>query len=408
MVTREDAVTTARLSPADAAASEIRICTLIPTYNNATTIETVIESARKYCSCIIVVNDGSTDATAEILSRIDGITTVTLERNSGKGSALDKGFSRARELGFSHAVSFDADGQHVAGDIPAFKEAVESDPTALWIGNRSIPFGETTQPARSRFGRGFGNFWYKYNTGIRLHDTQCGFRAYPLARTSGLKLKGTRYEYEQEVLIKAAWNAIPVRELDIHLFYQPKAQRISHFRPIIDFWRISIVNGKAGFISTVFPMAKLEVPGDTVFQKIQALVKQEVKAHTTPKRAAISLSIGLLLGLSPFHGFQVLMLIGLSMLLKLNRPLGFLGVSISSAPMLPFLILISVTVGKVLIPESLLPSGAEDSTAQNLAEGGIQYVVGSLVLSVVVSTAAFLFFYPLFKRIESSRRRRDT
>jgi uncharacterized protein (DUF2062 family) len=155
-------------------------------------------------------------------------------------------------------------------------------------------------------------------------------------------------------------------------------------------------------------MAQLEVPGDTIFQKIKVVVQREVKANTTPKRAAASLSIGLLLGLSPFHGFQVLMLVGLSMLLKLNRPLGFLGVSISSAPMLPFLILISVAIGKVLLPDSHLPAGAEFSTTQKLAEGGIQYVVGSLVLSVVVSVAAFLFFYPLFKRIASARRRRNT
>lgn len=408
MVTRVDTLTTTQSSSAAETTSDVRICIIIPTYNNAPTIKSVIENAREYCSDILVVNDGSTDDTADVLSGINGIMTVTLEQNGGKGRALDKGFQHARELGFTHAVSFDADGQHIACDIPAFMQAVLTDPTALWIGNRNIPCDETSQPARSRFGREFGNFWYKYNTAIRLHDTQCGFRAYPLAQTSALKLKGTRYEYEQEVLIKAAWNGIPVRELDVHLFYQPKAERISHFRPVVDFWRISIVNAKAGFIRTVFPMAQLEVPGDTVFQKIQAVVKREVKANTTPKRAAGSLSAGLLLGLSPFHGFQVLMLIGLSMVLKLNRPLGFIGVSISSAPMLPFLILISVAIGKMLVPESLLPAGAGDSTAQKLAEGGIQYVVGSLVLSIVVSTAAFLFFYPLFRRIESSRRRRDT
>src|ERR1035437_9407516 len=98
----------------------IKCCVIIPTYNNAKTIEKIISTVRSYSDDIIVVNDGSTDATTEILQHIDNITLVSYPQNKGKGYALRKGFAKADELGFEYAITIDSDGQHFAEDIPLF------------------------------------------------------------------------------------------------------------------------------------------------------------------------------------------------------------------------------------------------------------------------------------------------
>ena len=180
------------------------------------------------------------------------------------------------ESGFSHVLAIDGDGQHLTDDMPLFIEKVKVEPETLWVGNRILAYEKGEQPpARSNFGRGFGNFWYRFNTSIRLHDTQCGFRVYPLKEIMLLKCNGTRYEYEQEVLIKAAWNGVPVKEIPIRLYYLPAEKEVSHFRPVRDFMRISRVNSIAALTRIFLPFITLDVPGATWREKILALVKQE-------------------------------------------------------------------------------------------------------------------------------------
>ena len=111
---------------------------LIPTYNNAGTIAKVIADVKAYAPDIIVVNDGSTDHTAEILKSIDDIRVVEYCNNKGKGYALKLGLRKAKELGFRYAITIDSDGQHYADDIPMFIERIEQVPDSLLIGARNL------------------------------------------------------------------------------------------------------------------------------------------------------------------------------------------------------------------------------------------------------------------------------
>ena len=219
--------------------SEFRPVVIVPAYSNAGTVAAVVDGAKAHVSDVIVVDDGSTDDTQELLAARSDMDYIRLPQNRGKGHALRKGFERAVEKGFTHAITIDADGQHQPSDIPLFLAAAKEKPQTLFIGNRTIPMeGHAGQPVRSRFGARFGTFWYHFHTGIRIHDTQCGFRVYPLAAIAPLACRSDRYEYEIEVLIKAAWARVPVEQIDIHLYYQPRAERVSHFRPLRDFGRI--------------------------------------------------------------------------------------------------------------------------------------------------------------------------
>lgn len=217
------------------------ICVLIPTYNNAGTLHNVVSDVLKYASDVIVINDGSTDATTEILRGFDdAIKIVSYEKNRGKGFALKTGFKKAIELGYKYAITLDSDGQHYAEDIPIFVKAISENFGALIVGERDLSNVEIN--GKSSFANKFSNFWFNLQTGKHLRDTQTGYRAYPLAHLHGLSFLTNRYEAELELLVFAAWNGVDIISIPIKVYYPPKAERVSHFKPALDFTRISILN----------------------------------------------------------------------------------------------------------------------------------------------------------------------
>ncbi len=218
-----------------------KICVIIPTYNNATTIRRVIEDVEKYCSSIIVVNDGSTDDTANILQSIPlPIEVVSYPDNRGKGYALVTGFKKAKALGYTHAITIDADGQHFADDIPCFMEGLKNNPEGFIVGCRNLT--EENMPRQNTFANRFSNFWFRLQTGINLPDTQSGYRLYTLSSLKGLNLITSRYESELELLVYAAWAGVDITSVNVKVYYPPAEERVSHFRPIYDFFRISVLN----------------------------------------------------------------------------------------------------------------------------------------------------------------------
>ena len=218
-----------------------KVCVIIPTYNNAGTIVEVISGVTAYCQDVIVVNDGSTDETASILQRLSTpVTLVSYPKNQGKGHALVKGFQKARELGFSHAITIDADGQHFPADIPILLNKMEEKPEAIIVGCRNLT--EKNMPRQNTFANKFSNFWFRLQTGISLPDTQSGFRLYNLKALRLLSLITSRYEAELELLVFAAWAGCPITSVNVRVYYPPVEERVSHFRPIYDFSRISVLN----------------------------------------------------------------------------------------------------------------------------------------------------------------------
>lgn len=223
------------------AAEQRRLCTIIPTYNNAATLAQVVESVRNYCSDVIVVNDGSTDATANVLASLsDKVTIVAYERNRGKGHALVAGFRKALEMGFTHAITIDADGQHFADDILSLTDALSTCGNGIIVGARNLT--EENMPRQNTFANKFSNFWFRLQTGVNLPDTQSGYRLYTLSALHGLSLITSRYEAELELLVYAAWAGVSIAWVPVKVYYPPADERVSHFRPVYDFVRISILN----------------------------------------------------------------------------------------------------------------------------------------------------------------------
>jgi len=241
------------LSPENSrqALRELRACVIIPTYNNAGTLLQVLERVKPFAGDVWVINDGSTDDTAEILKRVSyPVTVISYPENKGKGHALRIGFQRAMESGFDYAVTLDSDGQHYPEDIPALVAALRTRPDSLVVGSRCLK--QENMPGKNTFANRFSNFWFAFQTWQSLPDTQTGFRLYPLRRLSGLGLLTSRYEAELELLVLAAWRGVRLVPVPIRVYYPPREERVSHFRPFTDFARISLLNTVLCLVALVY------------------------------------------------------------------------------------------------------------------------------------------------------------
>jgi glycosyltransferase involved in cell wall biosynthesis len=217
------------------------ICIVIPTYNNENMLDTVIDSVLKYTNAVVVVNDGSTDQTNKILYRYrKKIKIISYAINRGKGFALKCGFNYAQHKGYKYVLTLDSDGQHYAEDIPLFVDALEKHPDAVIVGNRNL--AQDNMPKKNSFANKFSNVWFAIQTGQKLQDTQTGYRLYPLERMRNLRPFTSRYEAELEMLVRCVWRGIEVVSIPIRVYYAAQEDRVSHFRPAMDFLRISLLN----------------------------------------------------------------------------------------------------------------------------------------------------------------------
>jgi len=215
-----------------------KVAIVIPAYNHGTRISDVVRDTTALGYPVFVVDDGSTDRTAEMLSSIEGITVLTHAQNLGKGAALRTGFKAAAESS-RWAVTLDADGQHKPEDIENLLNAVKGARRPIVVGVRQGMDGENV-PWTSRFGRGFSNFWVWASGGPQVHDSQSGFRLYPLPEALALNVRALRFQYEVEILVIANQKGIPVVQAPVQVVYQKGKERISHFHPWKDFLRNSV------------------------------------------------------------------------------------------------------------------------------------------------------------------------
>lgn len=233
---------------------ENEVCAVIPTYQNAKTLLKVVADVHRVVDTVFVVDDGSNDGTAALLDKATDNErpekVLTHPKNCGKGAALKTGLTYARQQGFRYAVTLDADGQHRADDIPALLKAVEEEPDALAIGSRGLQ--HENMPAKSTFANRFSNFWFALQTLQRLPDTQSGLRVYPLQRLHGLRWMSARYEAELTLLVFSAWAGVKLLPVPVSVYYPPRDQRVTHFRPGRDFTRISVLNTLLCFLMVVY------------------------------------------------------------------------------------------------------------------------------------------------------------
>jgi len=370
--------------------SGVHACVIVPTYNNSKTLRRVLDSVQQYTANIIVVNDGSTDQTAEILEAYPQLFQIHHEKNSGKGTALRNGFKKAISLGFDYAITIDSDGQHFASDLPKFIHAVQNDGLALLIGSRNMT--QDGVPKKSSFGNNFSNFWFWFETGIRLEDTQSGYRLYPLKHIPK-KYVTRKFEFEIEVIVRSAWKGIPVKNIPIDILYDP-TERVSHFRPFKDFTRISILN------TVLVLFAILYIKPRDFFRSLKKkgirkfLRENILHSDDSFTKKSLSIALGVFIGIAPFWGFQTVIVLFLAALLRLNKVIAFAGSNVSLPPFIPFIIYASLKIGEWFLPQSTSFDFDRSVTFAAVQEHLTQYLAGSLILaaamSIIFGLASFL------------------
>jgi glycosyltransferase involved in cell wall biosynthesis len=211
---------------------------LAPTFNNGRTLEEVLRRIDAAGLASMVIDDGCTDDSPRILQqwsqRQSGRTIVTHRQNRGKAAALLSGFAAATEAGFTHAITIDTDGQLDPAQIPQLLERAAAKPHCIVVGCRDAGAGD--YPTASRLGRRASNLLIRWETGLALDDSQCGFRVYPLRLIEPLACGAGRFGFETEILTRAAWAGVEIEQIAVACRYELPGGRVSHFRP----WRDSL------------------------------------------------------------------------------------------------------------------------------------------------------------------------
>jgi glycosyltransferase involved in cell wall biosynthesis len=382
---------------------DLKACVIIPTYNNAASLAAVIEDVAQYTKHIIVVNDGSTDNTVDIVIQFPIVQFINYSNNVGKGWALRKAFAYATDKGYKYAITIDSDGQHFAKDLPAFIHKLEEEPNAIIIGARNM--NQASVPGGSSFGNRFSNFWFKVETGITSPDTQSGYRLYPLEPLKKMRFITRKYEFEIEVLVRLAWKGVKVIAVPVTVYYAPKEERISHFRPYKDFFRISVLNSVLVLISLLYIKPRDFIRILFSPKKMKKLLDEHLfNPHHSSQLKSMSVAFGVFMGIVPIWGFQLAVAIFLAILFKLNKPLVIIAANISIPPMIPLIIFGSYKMGTYWMGANAMQIDfSSNITLESIKLNLVQYIYGSITLAIVAGIAFGLLTYIFLKFIEKKQ-----
>lgn len=376
---------------------ELKCVVLIPTYNNANTIFQIITDVKRFTNNIIVINDGATDNTEEIISNIQGIEVIGYKNNKGKGYALRLGLEFAYKFGYRYAITIDSDGQHFADDIPVFLKRIEERPDSLLIGARNLT--AYNMPSKNTFANKFSNFWYKIETGRKLSDTQSGYRLYPLDKLQNMRFKTRGYEFEVEIIVRAAWKGICVENVPIKVYYPPKEKRISHFKPLRDFVRISLLNTILVFYALIvyYPWRFMQ---SITLENIRLFIKKQILYSSEGNlRLAASMGWGVFCGIIPIWGYQMIFAGFSAHFMRLNKVIAVVFSNISIPPMIPFILYISMLMGSWLLNID------NQFTIENVSMDSIwlsvwQYIIGSIAFAIISGVIVFFISWALMSLLK--------
>lgn len=395
-----------------------------PTYNNAATLPDILARIVKLGIPAIVVNDGSTDATAEILAGLSEANVVCLAHtvNRGKAAAMRTAFAHAAGQGFTHAATIDTDGQLDPEEIPRLLERARESQTSLVIGVRDAMAAD--YPSRSRFGRKFSNQMVRLEAGLRVNDSQCGLRVYPLGLVMNVRCSEQRFGFETEIITRAGWAGCGVVETPVNCRYLPPGQRVSHFRPVMDSLRALAMHARLlGRALLPWPHPQWP-PGER-----EKLTVKSVMKWMSPREAwrqlrheesghamfATGLALGVFIANLPIYGAQTVFSLYASKRLHLHPAPVVLGTQVSMPPIGIAMIVLAIYVGHLILNGSMLAWPEGGWTMELVWRLGpsllFAWVVGSLIVGTVMAILTYVLAVAFFrivlpKRVPESDERR--
>jgi len=385
----------------------IEILIVIPVYNHASTLRDVVVGAMKVHDRVLVVDDGSTDGGADVLHGLP-VAVVRHETNLGKGAAILTAAEEARTRGVTHMVTLDADGQHDPAEIQRFLRLIPAHPNAVLVGKRD--FAEADAPAGRRFGRAFSNFWFRVQTGHAVGDSQSGFRAYPVEVLTYLTFREKGYAFENEVLVRAAWAGVEIRDVDISGIYPPGDRHVSHFHLFWDNARLSRLNAVLTMRS-MLPWPHPRVPstaredgtGITPLHPIRSL-RILLRGDASPGRLSAAGALGVFLGALPLIGFHTVTILFSAGFLRLNRVAAVAASQLCMPPLVPAL---CIEAGYFMRHGRFLTEISLETLGYQGLERLYEWAIGSLVVGPALSVVTAAVTYGLAMLITRKTRARS-
>ena len=374
---------------------------IIPVYNNGKTLKNVVLGCKKQVDNIVVVDDGSTDINVTHVLSDEHVVVIKHETNQGKGSALMTGLKYVQKQNGKYAITLDADGQHYPEDIVKMISKIKGQHDLIVIGSRD--FTVENVPSKSKFGRNLSNFWFKVETGLSINDCQSGYRAYPVNYVMQLNLKGHHYDFETEVIAKAAWAGLRIKTVEIGVRYAKEEERISHFKGFWDNLRISRMHTKLVLRKLLpFPNKKLILRKENViykklFQNPFKVLKFLLKENATPMGLAASAAVGIFLAVLPLISIHTIVIIYVTMRLNLNK---VMAVSIQNLCIPPFVPVACIELGYYMRHGRWLTEVSFHTIFGQFSTRLWEWLLGSLIIAPILSIVVGIVVYIISKLLQ--------
>ncbi|MDA8430416.1 MAG: DUF2062 domain-containing protein [Geobacteraceae bacterium] len=366
----------------------------LPVYNNRKTVRQVAAACREIVSHVVVVDDGCTDGDLrELLSGLD-VVVLTHAANLGKGQAILTAARYIEAQGGQYMITIDADGQHLPQDIRKFLPLIQEDTPGIIIGCRD--FTTDNVPAASRFGRSFANFWLLVETGKIVGDCQSGFRAYPVKYLNQMTFKGAHYDFEAEVLAKAAWGGLALTTVDIGVVYPRPEERVSSFKPFLDNLRLTGIHSMlVGRRLLPIRHQKLVETRNTLDVSLlrhpAKVLKMLLKESATPEGLALSAAVGMFIAVLPILFMHSVVIFYFSMRFNLNK---IVALNVQHLAVPPFIPALCIEVGYYLRHGRWLTNLSFATVFQQFSSRLFEWFLGSLIIAplaaLLIGTAMYV------------------
>jgi uncharacterized protein (DUF2062 family) len=402
----------------------VRPVVIAPTYNNVQTLDDILRRIQALRLPIVVVDDGSNDGTPQLLANYTtrqsapSLTVITHPKNRGKAAALTSGFTAAIEAGYTHAVTIDTDGQLDPEEIPALLDAARETPDALIIGRRDER--ADGYPTRSRLGRRVSNLLVRLESGVRVDDSQCGFRVYPLGLIAAVKCHVGHYGFETEIITRAGWAGCAIVQAPVTCRYLPPGRRVSHFRPWLDTLRGA---GMHMFLLARtlcpfprhprWPVASAGAVREPFWRGLwnwlnpASAWRQLRQSEVARTEIAAGLAVGVFIANLPAYGLQSVLSLYSARRLHLHPLPVLLGSHLSTPPVGPLLIAAAIGLGHLILHGSL-PAWADYDPRRTgwwamLKPLLLEWSLGALLLGFVMAVVTFALTVSLMRFVSERK-----
>ena len=391
------------MSPTDDPLKQESVWCAVPVFNNRETVRQVVAECRDILTNVVVVDDGSTDA--DLVELLSGLDVVVLRHaeNLGKGEAILTASRYIEAHGGEYMITIDADGQHLPHDLLKFLPLLREDSPGIIIGCRD--FNTENVPASSRFGRTFANFWLLVETGKLVGDCQSGFRAYPVRYLNQLVFKGSRYDFEAEVLAKASWAGLALTTVDIDVIYPKPEERVSSFKPFLDNMRLTRIHtmlvGRrmlpVRHKRLVENRNKLDV---SLLRHPGTVLKMLLKESATPEGLALSAAVGMFIAVLPILFMHSIFIFYFSMRLNLNK---IVTLNVQHLAVPPFIPALCIEVGYYMRHGRWLTDLSFATVFQQFSSRFYEWFLGSLIIAPMAALLSGAVMYVTAAKIKKVR-----